>query len=158
MSELASSCEHLSIDKTCTAFSDNLKAQTIRQLKCKSNQKNVCCYLCLFRSQCVISCKYLGQSDNCVELKPETDVSTCSAAKDLKVESLQLENVPVAFCFSCNEAMVWAKAQFTVDSWCGNKSLLANDDYDKVLPVTILLCPKCGKLEFKADLSKKVKV
>ena len=154
MSELASSCEYLNIDKTCTVFSDNPKAQTIRQLKCKSNQKTVCCYLCLFRSQCVISCKYLGQSDNCGELKSVTN-DTCSVVDD-KVESLRLENVPVAFCFSCNEVMVCAKAQLTVDSWCDKRSPLV--DGDKVLPVTILLCPKCGKLEFKADLSKKVKV
>jgi hypothetical protein len=89
-----------------------------------------------------------------VELKSVPD-DTCSVVED-KVEPLQLENVPVAFCFSCNEAMVWAKAHLTVDSWCDNQSLLVDDD--KVLPVTLLLCLKCGKLEFKADLSKKVKV
>jgi hypothetical protein len=47
--------------------------------------------------------------------------------------------------------MSWAKTQFAIDHWHGNKpASLAND---KLLPVTVLLCPKCGKIEFKADLT-----
>lgn len=153
MSDLASSCEYLSFDKTCAVFSDvsKVKVNSSRQLKCKNDQKTVCCYLCVFRSQCVISCKYLEASDNCTESKLVRE-DTYTVDKSLQAESLSLENVPVAFCFSCNLAMVWAKTQFTVDNWHGTSSLLVND---KVLPVTVLLCPKCGKIEFKADLMKK---
>jgi len=151
LSDLASSCEYLNIDKTCTTFSDDPKAKANRQLKCQNSQKISCCYLCIFRSQCAISCKYLGQYGNYTESKHVIE-DACTVDKDLKVEASQLESVPVAFCFSCNVEMVWAKTQFTVDNWHGNESLLADD---KALPVTVLLCPRCGKIEFKADLIRK---
>jgi predicted RNA-binding Zn-ribbon protein involved in translation (DUF1610 family) len=63
--------------------------------------------------------------------------------------ALPLESIPVAFCFSCNIEMTWAKTQFDIDHWRGNTPLLVAN---KMLPVTVLLCPKCGKIEFKADL------
>ena len=152
MSDLASSCEYLNLDKTCIVFSDNFKAKDNRHLKCKNSQKTACCYLCLYRSQCTISCKYLGQSENCVEhLDPLLETS-CDIDKGLSVQSSSFENVPVAFCFSCNVEMAWAKTRFTVDNWHGNADLLIND---KVLPITVLLCPKCGKIEFKVNLVEK---
>jgi hypothetical protein len=54
----------------------------------------------------------------------------------------------VSFCFSCNTEMAWTKTQLTIDGWNGPKPTQATDN---VLPVTICLCPKCGKIEFKAD-------
>jgi hypothetical protein len=155
LSNLASSCEYLNFDKTCAAFSDTSKAKTnsSRQLKCKNEQKTVCCYLCIFRAQCVISCKYLESSENQIVSKPVSE-DTFTVAKTLQAKTLPLESIPVAFCFSCNLEMIWAKTQFTIDNWRGNQPpQLVND---KMLPVTVLLCPKCGKVEFKADLIRKV--
>jgi len=152
MSDLASSCEYLHLDKTCIVFSDNLKTKTSRHLKCKNSQKTACCYLCLYRSQCVISCKYLGQIGNCVEQSDSLPETPCVVDKDSLAPSSNFENVPVAFCFSCNKEMAWAKTHFTVDNWHGNVDLLIND---KILPITVLLCPKCGKIEFKINLVEK---
>jgi hypothetical protein len=79
---------------------------------------------------------------------------TCTVDKDLHAETLPLESIPVAFCFTCNIEMVWTKTQFTIDNWRGQQPLplLFND---KVLPAIVILCPKCGKIEFKADLVRK---
>jgi len=151
MSDLASSCEYLNLDKTCIAFSDNPKAKTNRYLKCKNDQKTTCCYLCLCRSQCAISCKYLGPSGNDVEQPNPLPEPSGVSDKDLSAQA-KFENVSVTFCFSCNVEMAWAKTHFTVDNWHGNVDLLIKDT---VLPVTVLLCPKCGKIEFKVDLIEK---
>ncbi|MGD6810731.1 MAG: hypothetical protein ACQCN3_13625 [Candidatus Bathyarchaeia archaeon] len=150
MSDLANSCEYLNIDKTCNAFNDNPKAQASRQLKCRNDEKNVCCYLCTFRPQCTISCKYLGQYENYTAPKTETQ-PTAIVDKDLEVEASQFENATGAFCFSCNVEMAWARTKFTVDAWRGPKPALAAD---QILPVVVYLCPKCGKIEFRADNSK----
>lgn len=154
VSDLASSCEYLSVDKTCTAFNDDLKAKSSRQLKCKNSQESICCYLCVFRLDCVISCKYLGRSESCVELKSVSE-DVCVDDKVVVDDggSLQFESVPVAFCFSCNVAMVWAKTKFVVDTWCGGNQA-SFGCVDKLLPVTVFLCPTCGKVEFKANLGK----
>jgi hypothetical protein len=108
------------------------------------------------RAQCATSCKYLERSvshvvePQCVteNVRPVVDV------EDFNVESSHFENVPVAFCFSCDVAMAWTKTQLSIDNWRGSISSVL-DSGDKVLSVVVLLCPKCGKIEFKADAIKK---
>jgi len=184
LSDLVGICEYLSLDKTCIIFSDtsaNAKTKSGRQLKCKNDQKNACCYLCIYRTCCDISCQYLGgQPERGTDLKNASDdkLASCEnnddnadivndvvgVEKSLCSESLPHKGALDVFCFSCNTEMAWAKTQFTVDNWCGNKPSLAAknntaydavDVVDKVLPVTVLVCPKCGKIEFKADLTQK---
>jgi hypothetical protein len=147
LSDLANSCENLNIEKMCTAIIDNSKAQASRQLKCVNDEKNTCCYLCTFKPKCVISCKYLGQTENYTysALKIETPVIPQTTESE---EESKTENLPVSFCFSCNSEMAWTKTNFTIEDWNGPKPVQAND---KILPVTIYLCPKCGKIEFKVD-------
>ncbi|MCL2135461.1 MAG: hypothetical protein FWH37_07930 [Candidatus Bathyarchaeota archaeon] len=150
MSNLINSCEYLNVDKTCITFSENL-TKSSRQQKCKNSQKTICCYLCNIRLQCVISCKYLGQSENYAESTSMPE-NTQTIGKDVKTELLPFKDVPVTFCFSCNVEMVWATTQFVVDNWHGNKPQFIGD---KTLPVTVFLCTKCGKIEFIANLNKK---
>jgi hypothetical protein len=143
----------MNLDKTCVIFSDTHKVKNSNhQLKCKNDQKTVCCYFCVFRSHCAICCKYLEPSENNAESKPMPK-DTRAVDNAIQAKFLSLESIPVAFCFSCNIEMVWAKTQFTVDNWHGQQSSLLFND--KVLPVTVLLCQKCGKIEFKADLVRK---
>jgi hypothetical protein len=151
LSDLANSCEYLSIDKTCALLVDSPKAKTFRQLKCE-NRQNItsCCYLCALRSKCDTSCKYLGQYENSSELRHVTENTCTDDVKEFKDNTLQFESVPVAFCFSCNVEMAWTKTQFAIDKWSGPS--LNTLVCDKVLPVIVLLCPKCGKIEFKVDM------
>lgn len=155
MSDLANSCEYINIDKLCTTFIDNQKAQANRQLKCRNDEKTACCYLCTFRPQCAISCKYLGQTENYTYSAPKTE-NPSSPKPDIpkEAEAPQVESVPVSFCFSCNTEMAWTKTLFTVEGWNGPNPAQANG---KVLPVTVYLCPKCGKIEFKADTNSEAK-
>lgn len=148
MSDLANSCEYLNIDKTCTAFSDNPKAQASRQLKCQNNEKNICCYICSARPQCTISCKYLGQTVAYSPSKLEAEKTPVYVHQEVEVPPV--ENVPVSFCFSCNTEMSWTKTRFPVGSWRGQKPSIVDSDS---LPVIIYLCSKCGKIEFKADIT-----
>jgi hypothetical protein len=149
LANLANSCEYLSIDKTCATFNDNPKAKDNRQLKCKNSQNiTACCYLCAFRLQCATCCTYLGQYENYAEPQQHvTENAQADSVKEPVVETFQSECISVSFCVLCNVEMAWAKTQFTVDNWKGDTSLLLND---KALPVTVLLCPRCGKIEFKA--------
>ncbi|MCL2288964.1 MAG: hypothetical protein FWC33_07345 [Candidatus Bathyarchaeota archaeon] len=150
MSDLANSCEYLSIDNTCAIISKDPKAKAFRQLKCENSQNVAsCCYLCLFRSQCATSCKYLGQYGNHFEPQTMTDNMSPDAVQESKDGASQFENVLVVFCFSCKTEMIYAKTQFTVDNWKGKSPLMFSD---KVLSVTVFLCPQCGKIEFKADV------
>jgi hypothetical protein len=152
LSDLANSCEHLSSDKTCTLISENPNAKAFRQLKCENDQNiTCCCYLCLLRSQCATSCKYLGQSGNYFEQHPLTEITDPNPVQRSKDNHSQLEKVPVAFCFSCNAEMSCAKTNFTVDNWQGKSPGIVSN---KVLLVTVLLCLKCGKIEFKADITR----
>jgi hypothetical protein len=150
MSDLANSCEHLSIEKQCAAIIDNPKAQVTRELKCLNQEKTACCYLCTYRQKCVINCKYLGQTDNYsyANQKIETTNNPVTEEKTNEAEVQPIENVPVTFCFSCNTEMAWTKTRFAIEGWNGPKPLQVNDN---VLPVTIYLCPKCGKIEFHAN-------
>jgi hypothetical protein len=155
LSDLASSCEYLRVDKSCAIFSDDPKAKVCRQLKCENSQNIVsCCYLCIFRSKCATSCKYLGQSGSYTEQQYAAEDTCTNDVKDTQVDVAQFKSVTGAFCFSCNVEMMCAKTQFTVvDNWKDNMdSVLVSGN---VLPVTVLVCPKCGKLEFKADIDAK---
>ncbi len=83
-----------------------------------------------------------------MEPKSETESTTNYVSQE--VEAPQAENVLVPFCFSCNMEMAWAKTKLNVDGLCGPKLSLVDQ---KTLPVTVYVCPKCGKLEFKVDIT-----
>jgi hypothetical protein len=44
-----------------------------------------------------------------------------------------------------------AKTQFNIENWNGPTSLFV----EKVMPVTIYICPKCGRIEFKVNVTQK---
>ena len=51
--------------------------------------------------------------------------------------------------------MSQGRTKFSIDEWDESHQKLDGDDSGKlrkeVLPVIVYLCPKCGKIEFKAD-------
>ena len=156
MSDLANSCEYLTIEKTCSAVSDSGKARASRQLRCRNEEQTTCCYLCSFRRECVINCKFLGNMGNEV-LNVEAKKSEVSETvfKDKKTEVPQTENVPVTCCFLCNVEMSQNRTQFRINGWAGQHQKLTGDDSSKLveemLSVIVYLCPKCGKIELRAD-------
>jgi hypothetical protein len=155
LSDLANCCEYLTVEKLCSAVSESQKAKENRQLRCQNTQKTSCCYLCLSRPECAISCKYLGQVENISEPKesPKAKAQTTLEA-DTKTEDHPSEK-PV-FCSVCYVDMLEAKTSLNIGEWKGLLPKLSGDGAGKlrqgVLPVTVYLCPQCGKIELKADV------
>lgn len=97
-----------------------------------------------------MKCMFLGKVES-ESLRIEAEkIAVESVVNDEKTEVTQTENVPAAFCSFCNAKMSHAKTTLKVDGW-----ELAEGDFGKLreesLPVIVCLCPKCGKIEFKAD-------
>ena len=65
------------------------------------------------------------------------------------------ENAAVIFCSLCNVEMYQTKTKFKIDGWKESNQKRDGDDSARfgaeVLPVIVYLCPKCGKIDFRAD-------
>jgi len=153
LSDLANSCEYLSIDKLCSAVSESEKAKASRQVRCQNEEKTTCCYICQSRSECAMRCKFLGNLENeSSQIEPEQTEAKNMSTADEKTEIDQIEKAPVA-CSSCYVEMSQTRTRFKINGWEGPPPKLAGDNSGKEfeeLPVIVYLCPKCGKIEFKA--------
>ncbi len=155
MSDLANSCEYLTVEKSCSAVSESEKAKANRQARCQNDEKMACCYLCLSRRECTISCKYLGQieDDSASVEAPKTEAEN-SFNHDKEVNVNQTQNAPVMNCPLCNAEMSQTKTKFSIDGWKGPHPKLTDDDSGKLgeeLPLIVYACPQCGKIEFRVD-------
>lgn len=155
MSDLASSCEYYTNEKTCLNVSESPKAQANRQLRCLNDDKTSCCYVCDSRRECVISCKFLGSTDNNTQVRAETEKPKTAATPTPinKPNEPTLKTMPTNYCTSCNAEMTPKKAKLTLDN--GQTISKQFGDYtpqaEETLPVTLYLCPLCGKIEFKTN-------
>ncbi len=150
LSDLANSCEYLTNEKLCLAVSESPKAKAARQVRCKNDEKMTCCYLCMFVMDCQTPCQFLGDSENgsrLLELE-KTSVENTSV-DDYKTEG-QTKNDRNPCCSFCNVEMSQTRTKLRIDGWEGVQKA-ADDTSEEVLPVIVYLCPKCGKIEFKAD-------
>jgi hypothetical protein len=156
LSDLANSCEYLTIEKLCSAVSDGEKAKASRQVRCQNDEKMTCCYLCLSRRECAIKCKFLGNIENeSSPLEAEKTEAESTFNNDKKTEVYQMKNAPDTCCSLCNVEMSQTRTKFRIDGWEGLHPKLTGDDSGKLgeelLPVIVYLCPQCGKIEFRAD-------
>jgi hypothetical protein len=158
LSDLASSCEYHTIEKTCIAVSESTKAQANRQLRCLNDEKQSCCYVCDSRSECAISCKFLGSIENTPKPQeapnpqPESTITTTKPAP-ANPTSLS-KDFPVAYCSSCNVEMSPKKTKLKFDDSDAAQSKQFGDytpQTEDTLPVIVYLCPLCGKIEFRAN-------
>jgi hypothetical protein len=150
--DLANSCEYLTADKTCSAVIESQKSKANRQAQCRNDEKANCCYICQYRRECAVNCKFLGNVGNVpspAETKKPEDESEVS--NEEKIEAAQTENSQVTCCSSCNAEMSRTKTKFKVDGWSGADPKLVCDASEEFLPVIVYLCPRCGKIEFRAD-------
>ncbi len=161
MSDLASSCEYHTPEKTCLAISERPKAQANRQLHCLNDEKLCCCYICDSRSECTISCKYLGATDNAPAQRVEAPKPAAEVNRrvDIKksVETTSTGSVPVTYCASCNVEMSPKRTKLRIDA--DNTQPKQFGEYsaqnEETLAVIVYLCPCCGRIEFKADIGTK---
>ena len=154
MSDLANSCEYLTIDELCSAVSESEKAKANRQVRCQNEEKMSCCYICLSRRECAFSCKFLGNiGTEAPSVEAEKTEPPNTVDPDQEIQPPQTENAPVAFCALCNVEMGQTKTKFKIDGWNGPHPKLSDDDTgDEFLPAIVYLCPQCGKIEFKAAI------
>ena len=149
-------CEYLTSEKLCSAVSDSEKAKAARQVRCKNDEKMTCCYICLFRRECAINCRFLGNIENeSQQIGAEKTEADSAFINDKKTEVDQTENATVTCCSLCNVEMSQTKTMFRINGWEGSYQKLADDNSGKLeeelLPVIVYLCPKCGKIDFRAD-------
>ena len=155
MSDLANSCEYFTIDKSCSAVSESQKGKANRQIRCLNDEKATCCYVCSFGSICEIKCRFLGKIEG---ESPQTDAQKSgvdTAVNDKKTQVKQTENTSIACCSECNAKMSRTRTIFRIDGWEKSHLKPADEDtrkpMEELLPVTIYLCPRCGRIEFRAN-------
>lgn len=156
MSDLASSCEYLTNEKLCIAASESEKSRASRQVRCKNDEKMTCCYLCMFVLDCANPCRFLGGFENePQQVNSEKSKINISEISEEKQEERKTETSQVTCCSSCNVEMSQTRTKFTIDGWEKSAHSLGDDDSTRlgaeVLPVIVYLCPKCGKIDFRAD-------
>ena len=156
LSDLANSCEYLTSEKLCLAVSESEKAKASRQVRCKNDEKMTCCYLCMFVLDCATPCHFLGSSENeHQQINNEKTRSTVTVISEQKPEEDKIRDSSATCCSLCNVEMFQTRTKFTIDGWKRSLQKSTDDDEGKLgeeeLPVTIYLCPKCGKIDFRAD-------
>jgi hypothetical protein len=124
------------------------KAKANREVKCEHVEKLSCCYVCPSRLHCAISCKYLGSPE--ASYVPVAEKAPTDSTIDRPKEHIKtvIANDQVKYCLVCSVEMSEAKTELRVDDWKGHKPNMSSAD---MLPVVIYLCPRCGKIELKAD-------
>lgn len=141
LSNLANSCEYLTSEKLCLAVSENEKAKTSRQVRCKNEEKMTCCYLCMFVMDCATPCRFLGGAENQPQIEPEKAQINITPISEEKPEENKTKEAAATCCSSCYIEMSQIRTTFRIDGREG----------EEVLPVIVYLCPKCGKIDLKAD-------
>lgn len=156
MSDLTNSCEYLTSEKLCLAVSENEKTKAARQVRCKNDEKMTCCYLCMFVMDCATPCRFLGNIGNEPQRIDSEKIKTDDAfISEEKLENEKTESATVTCCTLCNVEMSQTRTKLRISGWEGSNQKLADDNSEKLgeefLPVIVYLCPKCGKIEFRAD-------
>lgn len=156
MSDLASSCEYFTAEKTCLAVSESPKAQSNRQLRCLNDDKQSCCYICDSRQECSISCKYLGAGDDANSAQPKIEnppPPICPAPTSQSSETKATASIPAVYCASCNIEMGAKKSKLKLEGDIAAPKHFGDytPQVEEALPVIVYLCPLCGKIEFRAN-------
>ncbi len=77
-----------------------------------------------------------------------------TANNSKKTELDQTKNGSLICCSMCNVKMSQTRTKFKIEGWEDSHIKLVDDDSGKpieeLLPVTVYLCPRCGRIEFRA--------
>ena len=154
MSDLANSCEYLTSEKLCSAVSADEKAKASRQARCKNSDKTTCCYLCMVVFDCASPCRFLGSGENTSKIDSEENLTSTVPAEQ-KPAADKTKNDTSTLCSLCNVELSKTKTKFRIDGWEESNQKSADNhtskSEDEILSVIVYLCPKCGKIEFRAD-------
>jgi uncharacterized protein YlaI len=110
----------------------------------------------MFVLDCANPCRFLGNDKiDSSPIEVEKTEAERTSIDDNKTQEDQTKNAPVAFCAFCNVEMSQTRTKFRIDGWERSNQKLGDVDSDQlgeeVLPVIVYLCPKCGKIDFRAE-------
>ena len=100
----------------------------------------------MFVLDCANPCRFLGGFENEPQQVDSEKIkinNSVTSEKETKVNGI--ENASLTFCTLCNVEMSQGKTKFKMDSHDSARFGA------KVLPVIVYICPKCGKIDFRAD-------
>jgi hypothetical protein len=148
MTEPKVECEYLE-NGNCQSITSDDEAKEARKVGCNNDNEEACCYLCTYYHGCEISCVYLGENKRIIKRKQNVTEGTLSK---------------ILRCSSCDQKMVFREINLRIGGWSGalkgiNPALDTIGELgEQLLPVILYICPKCGKLEFKAQEKAKEKI
>jgi hypothetical protein len=143
-------CEYLK-DKNCLSIASNDEAREVRKISCNNDNEQTCCYLCSYYHGCEISCAFLGENKRKIKRKVQDAIEESNQPRILR-------------CSLCEKKMQFTKINLRVGGWSGIlKSIhpainTMGEISEELLPVIIYVCPKCGKLEFRAQEKAKERI
>jgi hypothetical protein len=106
----------------------------------------------MFVLDCATPCRFLGNIENePQQIDAEKTQTNTTPTSDEKTEEDTTKNAPVTCCSLCNVEMSQTKTMLRINGWKGSKQKFGKVDSEEVLPVIICLCPKCGKIDLRAD-------
>jgi hypothetical protein len=110
----------------------------------------------MFVMDCATPCRFLGNIGNEPQRIDSEKIKTDDAfISEEKLENEKTESATVTCCTLCNVEMSQTRTKLRISGWEGSNQKLADDNSEKLgeefLPVIVYLCPKCGKIEFRAD-------
>jgi uncharacterized C2H2 Zn-finger protein len=138
-------CEYLK-DGNCQSIVSNEEAKEARKVGCNNDNEQSCCYLCSYYHGCEISCAFLGENKRLIKRK-------IAIADEKQINFLR--------CPQCDQKMVYNQVSLRVGGWSGAlKGLhpaldMMGELGEELIPVLLYVCPKCGKLEFRAQAKAK---
>jgi hypothetical protein len=142
MSETKVECKYLK-DTNCLSIVSDDEAKEVRKISCNNDNEQSCCYLCSRYQECEISCNFLGENKNKSNKKQPSD-------------SIEENKIRVLRCPLCNSKMLHSEIKLRIGGWSGIMQALPLGSLgelgEKLLPVVLYFCPKCGKLEFMAQV------
>jgi hypothetical protein len=110
----------------------------------------------MFVLDCATPCQFLGTTENEPQsIEAEKNQINNKLISDKKSEEDKTENAPVNCCPLCNMEMFQTQTTLKIDGWERTKQEFADNNSARfgkeTLPVIVYLCPKCGKIDLKAD-------
>jgi hypothetical protein len=101
----------------------------------------------MFVLDCNTPCRFLGNSDNeSQQIDAERNPIKRSISNDTPEEN-KTENAPVTFCSLCNVEMFQTMTSFKIEGDKGQNQRV----FEEVMPVIVCICPKCGKIDLRAE-------
>ncbi|MCW4003934.1 MAG: hypothetical protein NWE95_08495 [Candidatus Bathyarchaeota archaeon] len=141
-------CEYFE-NGNCFSILENAEAKEARSLNCSNDNEQACCYLCSYYHGCEISCNFLGENKGKIK-------------KQKFVESSNEYKIRILRCPLCESKMLHSDANLRIGGWTGLLKLVPFGSLgelgEELLPVTLFICPKCGKIEFMAQEKTKQRI